>query len=190
MSDLAYDVIIWLEVAYRNPAKVSTFDPYANSGLDQSLIRERLYEIGGEHPVNKLSEEAINRGLNESPNFDGIHGLTCHDDEGNTYFTVLVTDWWPQIHLDANGSLVDVISERLDSNGIRLQKNDLFETWLSQEGAIARAQGQLHGEPAVGRNVVPVQLVDGILAGMVTVAGYVWRTVVVLEYGVYERRRM
>jgi hypothetical protein len=25
MSDLAYDVIIWLEVAYPNPAKVSTF---------------------------------------------------------------------------------------------------------------------------------------------------------------------
>jgi hypothetical protein len=151
--------------------------------------------------VNKLSEEAINRGLNESPNFDAIHGLTCHDDEGNIYFTVFVkretnaavagklrtpseystltlyrvqvTDWWPQIRLDANGSLVDVIKEHLDSDGIMLQKNDLFETLLSQEGAIARAQGQLHGEPAVGRNVVPVQLVDGILAGMVTVAGYV-----------------
>lgn len=156
MSNLAYDVIIWLEVAYRNPAKTSMFGPYANSGLDKLLIREQLYEIGGEHVVNKLSEGAINRALNESPNFDGIHGLSCHDTEGNICFTIFVkretnaavagklrtpseystltlycvqvTDWWPKIHLDTNGSLEDVIKERLHDDGIRLQKNDLFET--------------------------------------------------------------
>jgi len=186
MSDVAYDVIIWLDVVYRNPAKTSTFGPYANLGLDKSFIR------------------AINQALNESPNFEGIHGLSCHDAKGNIHFTIFVkretnaavagklrtrseystltlyrvqvTDWWPKIHLNANGSLEGLIKERLDDDGIRLQKNDVFETWLSQEGAMARGQAQLHGEPAVGRYVVPVQLVDGILAGMVTVAGYVWRT--------------
>jgi hypothetical protein len=92
MSEVLGNMVVWLEIEYRNPGKTSTFGPYANTCADQARLRKRSYEIGDEHLENELSERMINRTLGESPTLDGLYGLSCRDDEGIVYLTIFVKE--------------------------------------------------------------------------------------------------
>lgn len=208
----AEDMLIWLETDYRSPIKTSTFGPYTFSSSDIQLLCEKLYEIGDEHPIHKLSREEIyNCGT-----LLRVNGLRCLDDKGNTYFTIFIkteknaevatrlrtpaehptltlyrvqmTTCWPDYKVEGEASLVDEIRKRLDPDGIRLLRDDPFQTYIRVEDAAARAKA-FKGK---GDGKGPMQLIDGVRAGgALTWDGrYISRIVVVSRYSVGERRRI
>jgi hypothetical protein len=54
MSEVLGNMVVWLEIEYRNPGKTSTFGPYTNTCADQARLRKRSYEIGDEHLENGI----------------------------------------------------------------------------------------------------------------------------------------
>jgi hypothetical protein len=70
-----------------------------------------------------------------------------------------------------------------------LLADDLFETHLVKKDAMAHANLHIYGEDAPDGDVVPLELVEGVLAGMVRDDRVVLMLVTICQYTVIGRRR-
>lgn len=99
------------------------------------------------------------------------------------------TNFFPDYELEVTGSLAEEISRRLDPDGLRLLADDLFETHLVKKDAMAHANLHIHSEDAPDGDVVPLERVEGVLAGMVRDDRVVLMLVTICQYTVIGRRR-
>jgi hypothetical protein len=176
MSGIEDELLMWLGVDYMKPAKTSAFGPYSSFNDVRFWMRQKMYEIGDEHPFNKLSREEIDTIMSnvETLQLGQGTGIPCFDKKGKRFFTMFLsfdiilevanrlhmrdkyptsklyrtqmTRWWPDYKLSADTSLKNEIRKRLDPDAIRLLRDDAFQTFLSEENLAAKAKSFVKGE--------------------------------------------
>jgi hypothetical protein len=83
MSALPDKVLIWLEINYRRPIVVSVFGPYTNSGHDQQLLRDKLYELCNRE---NISRQTIDNAMD--PHLRRLDRLHMSNTQGKWVFTI------------------------------------------------------------------------------------------------------
>jgi hypothetical protein len=71
-----------------------------------------------------------------------------------------MTRWWPDYKLSADTSLEDEIRKCLDPDGIRIMRDDAFQTFMSEKNLAAKAKSFVKGESSAECEMV---LVNGVV---------------------------
>jgi hypothetical protein len=112
-------------------------------------------------------------------------------------YAVRVQLYAPEFAIKVEGTVSDEVG-RMSHDGWRLRDGDAVGTFLSKNKAMVCANDGLYefwddgneGNDNRGETVAPLELVNGVLAGMASSGdGYMWRLVTVTEHGVLELRR-
>jgi hypothetical protein len=220
MTTLPNNTLIWIDIVQRKPIIVSTFGPYTNFPDDQQLLRDRLHEMCDADPEHRISHSLIDAALTPRlKRLEKFHATTANHEWWYTVhvkrernlrianairdrsrngtlelYRVQVTEFRKEdgtgFTIKVDGSIADEIRRRLDPEGLRLLVKDIVVTFSSKKEAIAFADERLYGKEEDDRIVMPLQCVEGLLAGMThSLEGYILSIVTITRFNVAERRR-
>jgi hypothetical protein len=220
MTTLPNNTLIWIDIVQKKPIIVSTFGPYTNFPDDQQLLRDRLYEMCDADPEHRIAHSLIDAALTPKlKRLEKLHATTAKDkwwftvhvkrernlrianairdssrNETLELYRVQLTEFRKEdgtgFTIKVEGSIADEIRRRLDPEGLRLLVKDIVVTLSSKKEAIAFADERLYGKEEDDKIVMPLQCVEGLLAGMThSPEGYILSMVAITRFNVAERRR-